>query len=175
MPFRAFFICIVYMKVLFTTICLVAFSAMQAQSKGTEKPLTQQELHTTIVALDKVVFEAYNNCDVELFKTYFSDDAEFYHDKGGVTLGAEKLAESVQKNLCSNPELKIHREVVPGTLQVYPMDNYGAILTGEHYFYEVTATGKKPTGRAKFTHLWQYKDGKWKMTRVLSYDHQPAQ
>lgn len=160
------------MKVIFTTICLITLSITQAQSTGTNKPLTTQELYTTIVALDKAVFDAYNNCDVERFKTYFSDDVEFYHDKGGVTLGAGNLAESVRKYLCSNPALKIHREVVPDTLQVYPMDNYGAILTGEHYFYEVTTTGKKRTGRAKFTHLWQYKEDKWKMTRVLSYDHQ---
>lgn len=162
------------MKSLFTIVCLAVVASMHAQPPGNAKPVTQKDLYNTIVTLDKAVFEAYNNCAVESFKSYFSDDAEFYHDKGGVTLGAVNLAESMRNNLCSNPELKIYREVVQGTLNVYPMDNYGAILTGEHYFYEVTAAGKKRTGRAKFTHLWQYKDGKWKMTRVLSYDHQPA-
>lgn len=176
MPARAFFILsLIKMKSLFTILYLLAFSALQAQSVKTEKQLTHKELYTTIIALDKAAFDAYNNCDVQLFKTFFTDDVEFYHDKGGVTLGAENLAETVSKNLCSNPELKIRREVVPGTLKVYPMENYGAILTGDHYFYEVTATGQKRTGRAKFTHLWQHKDGKWKMARVLSYDHQPAQ
>jgi hypothetical protein len=27
------------------------------------------------------------------------------------------------------------------------------------------------TGEAKFIRLWQNKDGAWKITRVISYDH----
>ena len=52
---------------------------------------------------------------------------------------------------------------------------YGAILSGEHVFY-VRQKGKPEVldGRAKFTHLWLLKDGVWKMSRVLSYDHGPA-
>jgi hypothetical protein len=26
-------------------------------------------------------------------------------------------------------------------------------------------------GEAKFIQLWQYKDGAWKVTRVIGYDH----
>jgi hypothetical protein len=26
-------------------------------------------------------------------------------------------------------------------------------------------------GEAKFIHLWQFKNGDWKITRVISYDH----
>jgi hypothetical protein len=29
-------------------------------------------------------------------------------------------------------------------------------------------------GEAKFIHVWQNKDGVWKITRVISYDHQAA-
>jgi hypothetical protein len=28
-----------------------------------------------------------------------------------------------------------------------------------------------PVGEAKFLHIWQLKDGSWKLTRVVSYDH----
>jgi hypothetical protein len=28
-----------------------------------------------------------------------------------------------------------------------------------------------PVGEAKFLHIWQLKDGTWKLTRVVSYDH----
>jgi hypothetical protein len=27
-------------------------------------------------------------------------------------------------------------------------------------------------GEAKFVQLWQYKDGAWKVSRVISYDHE---
>jgi len=36
-----------------------------------------------------------------------ADDVEFYHDQGGVTLGKEKLTESVKKNICG----KVTREL----------------------------------------------------------------
>jgi hypothetical protein len=29
-------------------------------------------------------------------------------------------------------------------------------------------------GEAKFIHLWRYKDGAWKVARVISYDHDAA-
>jgi len=38
-------------------------------------------------------------------------------------------------------------------------------------------TGQKDTervGEGKFIHLWQYKDGAWKITRVISFDHHAA-
>jgi hypothetical protein len=164
------------MKSILTAITMLIAMALNAQSAPAEqpKPFTQEELYNTIIALDKAVFDAYNNCDIEVFKSFFSDDVEFYHDKGGVALGIINLAESLRKNLCSTPGQKVRREAVTATLKVYPMHNYGAILTGYHIFFQVTNDIKKFTGKAQFTHLWQFKDGNWKITRVLSYDHQPA-
>ena len=129
------------------------------------------QLYKDVVALDKIIFDAYNNCDIENFKKHFTDDLEFYHDKGGVTLGAEALAASVKNNLCSKPGWRLRRDVVPASVKVYPMDNFGAIITGEHLFYEVENGKEKLVGRALFTHLCQYKDKTWKVTRVLSYNH----
>ena len=38
--------------------------------------------------------------------------------------------------------------------------------------FEVKVVGPtEPVGEAKFVHLWQYKNGAWKITRVISYDH----
>ncbi|MGV3458870.1 MAG: nuclear transport factor 2 family protein [Flavobacterium sp.] len=156
------------MKAIIAILLLLAAGAAHAQ-----EPETSQ-LYKDVVALDKAVFDAYNRCDTEAVKKYFSDDLEFYHDKGGVTLGAETLAEITKKNLCSRPGWKIRRELIPSSVKVYPMDNYGVIITGEHLFY-VTENGKESlTGRALFTHLCRYRDGKWQITRVLSYSHGPA-
>ena len=49
---------------------------------------------------------------------------------------------------------------------------YGAIISGEHKFY-ITEKGKPEyqSGVANFTQLWQLKNGVWKMTRILSYNH----
>jgi hypothetical protein len=133
------------------------------------------QLSQTILSLDSVFWQAYNQCDVDKMETFFTSDVEFYHDKGGLTVTADSLFKSIRKGLCGNENWRLRREVIPGTLTVYPLNNYGAILSGEHLFY-VNEKGKKEylDGIARFTHVWRFKDNVWKMHRVLSYDHGPA-
>lgn len=148
---------------------------------GSLSLIAQQGVDTlsqTILRLDSAFWQSYNNCDIEKFETFFTDDVEFYHDKGGITLGSRKLATSLKQNLCGNPNYKVLREAVNSSVKVFPLHNgstiYGAILSGEHWFYAVEpAKAKRRTGGAKFTHLWLLNEGTWKMKRVLSYDHVP--
>lgn len=81
----------------------------------------------------------------------------------------------MKNNICNDPKRKVLRKPAAGTFKVYPLDGYGAILTGNHDFYILENGKEKKTGTAKFTHLWLLKDGYWKMARVLSYDHKAAQ
>jgi len=137
-----------------------------------------QQLSATILHKDSLFWQAYNTWDTSAFAKYFADDIEFYHDKGGITLGLSDLLGGFNKNLCTGT-FRLRREAVEGSVKVFPLrkDNviYGAILSGEHIFY-VTEQGKPEhaEGLAKFTHLWLLKNGEWKMERVLSYDHGPA-
>ncbi|PWV56361.1 nuclear transport factor 2 family protein [Chitinophaga sp. S165] len=140
---------------------------------------TDQELSTTIIRLDSLFWATYNNCDTTKMGSFFTEDVEFYHDIGGPTLGLHDLVHSFSKNLCSNKDFRLKREAVEGSCKVYPLkkDNviYGAILSGDHVFYILEpGKGERPTGQAKFTHLWLLNDGVWKMKRVLSYDHGPV-
>ena len=136
----------------------------------------QQKLVATILHLDSAFWNAYNNCDTARFKDFFTDDVEFYHDKGGVTTDAKSLIEALDKNICGNANSHLRREAVEGTVKVYPMQNgdqiYGAIISGEHDFY-LTENGKPEyhSGTANFTQLWLLKNGVWKMSRILSYNH----
>lgn len=151
------------------TLLAVPMAGVDAQSRHGVPPT--DELYRTVASLDAAVFDAFNRCDLEKFGTFFVDDIEFYHDKGGLTRSQQSLVESVKNNICG----KVRRELVPGTLEVYPMDGYGAVEIGVHRFYELK--GPHPdeaSGEAKFIHLWQNKDGVWKITRVISYDHGPA-
>ncbi|MEP6949265.1 MAG: hypothetical protein ABI863_08330 [Ginsengibacter sp.] len=53
---------------------------------------TQEEnLTATILNLDSAFWKTYNSCDTAGNKAFFTDDVEFYHDKGGITLGAPAL------------------------------------------------------------------------------------
>jgi hypothetical protein len=124
-------------------------------------------LFLTIQSLDTQLFDAYNHCDLEKFGSLLADDLEFYHDKGGFSSGRQATVDGVKNNICG----KVTRELVPGTLEVYPIANYGAVEIGVHRFHHPGDKGTNDVGEAKFIHLWQNKDGVWKVTRVISFDH----
>ncbi len=146
-------------------VCSARADAQAVQALESIK--SQEELNKAVATLDAALFDSYNRCDLEKFAAFIVDDVEFYHDQGGVTLGKEALTDSVKKNICG----KVTRELVAGTLQVYYMKGYGAVEIGVHRFHHPGHDDTEPVGEGKFIHLWQYKDGAWKITRVISYDH----
>ena len=126
---------------------LLAVPIVQVDAQSPQS--TTDELFRTIASLDGALFDSYNRCDLEKFGAFFIDDVEFYHDQGGMTLGRQNLTESVKKNICG----KVRREIVPGTLEVYPMQGYGAVEIGVHRFYHPKAEQSEPTGEAKLLNL----------------------
>jgi len=132
-----------------------------------------------VLERDHAFWTAYNRCDAPAMGEYFTEDVEFYHDRGGMTLGHANLLQEIRNGLCGNPDSHLRREAVDGTVRLYPLKKanavYGAILSGEHVFY-VLDKGKpdRLDGKGRFTHVWLVKDGVWKMSRILSFDHGPA-
>jgi hypothetical protein len=132
-----------------------------------------------ILTADSLFWEAYNKCDVAGMSQFFTSDVEFYHDRGGLTQGLENFVAALKKGLCGNDESRLRREAVRESVSVFPMQNagavYAAIISGQHVFY-IVEKGKEPRldGKARFTHLWLLDESGWKMSRVLSYDHGPA-
>ena len=159
----------VWRSALFTIVFAACSAHVLAQTE-------QEKLTATILHFDSAFWNAYNHCDTAQFINFVTDDVEFYHDKGGITMDAKALIEALNKNICGNVNSRLRREAVAGTVKVYPMQNgneiYGAIISGEHLFY-MTEKGKPEyqTGVANFKQLWQLKNGSWKMTRILSYNH----
>ncbi len=131
------------------------------------KAAPDDELFRTISSLDRAVFDAFNRCDLEKLGGFFMDDLEFYHDKDGLMRSRQSLLDAVKANICG----KVTRELVPGTLEVHPMDGYGALEMGVHRFHHPGRDDTEPVGEGKFIHLWQKTDGGWKIARVISYDH----
>jgi ketosteroid isomerase-like protein len=135
-----------------------------------KKPAPLSELFQTISKLDKEVFDAIDRCDMQTEASFWSEDAEFYHDKSGLMVGRQPIVEAIKNNLCG----KVKRELVPGTLEVYPLEGYGAVEIGVHRFLHPWEQDHGVVGEAKFIHVWQHKDGTWKITRVISIDHHVA-
>ena len=147
-------------------------SNAQEKITGLDEIKSQPELDKAITALDAKLFEAYNHCDLATFRSLVADDVEFYHDQGGLTLGGDKLTDSIKNNICTGDTQRV---LVPGTVKIYYMKGYGAIEMGVHRFLHPKTETVNGTGEGSFVHLWRYKDGAWKVTRVLSYDHHSMQ
>ena len=126
---------------------------------------------------DSTLFErGFNQCDIAYLKKHISDDLRFYHDQAGIS-DKEVFLENTEKYICSNSESKPIRKLVANSLEVFPLYNngiiYGAIQKGAHNFY-LRAEDKEDewTSTAKFTHVWVLENETWKISEVLSYDHQ---
>ncbi|MFC4820323.1 nuclear transport factor 2 family protein [Dokdonella ginsengisoli] len=142
-------------------------SAAEPRETSPDAPLEQ-----TISALDTAVFDAFNHCSdpgqLEKHASYFAENVEFYHDTGGVTWNRNDMLANTRKYVCGN----FTRELVPGTLQVYPIKDFGALSKGTHRFCQVSSG--KCEGMADFTILWHQSGNRWEITRVLSYGHRAA-
>ena len=148
------------------SLCLFFFS-MIIGSASYSQTQPNPNLYATIYTLDSAMFDAYNKCDLVKFEAFFADDVEFYHDKGGVMTDKESILLASKNNVCG----KVARQLVKESFEVWPINNYGAILTGTHRFKNYGAGDTEFGKPARFLHIWQFKDGLWKITRVVSYDH----
>ena len=149
-------------------LVLGAFVPAEAQAvPSLDSIKSDKELTQAITALDKQLFDAYNTCDLEKLGALVGDDLEFYHDLSGLATGKKTFLDAIKNNICG----KVTRELVAGSLEVYPLHGYGAVEIGVHRFNNPGSQDHDEVGEAKFIHLWQYKDGAWKITRVISYDH----
>ena len=127
------------------------------------------ELYATIARQDSLMFVAFNRHDLARLQTFFAEDLEFYHDKGGLANYAQSM-DGFRRLFELNKTTGLNRQLVPGTLEVYPIKDYGAVETYQHRFCHVE-NGQDDCGTFKNTMLWRLKDGQWKITRVVSYDH----
>lgn len=146
-------------------LLLAAGISLNAQSKQVLQ--SANELYGIISRLDSLLFDAFNKRDTAVFNSYFSKDLEFYHDKGGLTGYAHTIG-FLQSLIDNKSDLK--RTLQKDKLEVYPVPGYGAVETGEHRFCH-TENGRQDCGSFKFLHVWKYENGKWKITRAISYDH----
>ncbi|SCY41743.1 nuclear transport factor 2 family protein [Flavobacterium caeni] len=122
-------------------------------------------LHQTIARHDSIFFDAYNHCDAKLavYSDYYAEDLEFYHDKGGLMQSKKEVVEATKKNICG----KVTRHLKPGSIEVYPIKDWGAIEIGMHQFHNKAEPGAVPHD-SKFIIFWRNDGEKWKITKVVS-------
>lgn len=145
------------------SIILSACSASRNVKTNSYIP-DSQSLYDTIVKWDNIYFTAYNTCDLEKQRSIFSDSLEFYHDKGGLSTSKNDIMQALEKNICG----KVTRELVAGSIEVYPIKDFGAVEMGIHRFHNNQEPPGTPSHAGKFVIIWQHINNTWKITRVIS-------
>lgn len=146
---------------------VAALLAIFAQVCSAQDSVRSGPLYDELARMDSVLFEAaFTTCDADKFRAIFTEDAEFYHDRTGASYGNDV------RTLTSCPrDNGVTRTLVPGSLEVYAIQGYGAIQIGQHTFARAGESGSEV---AQFVHLWKREGDTWKLARVLSFDHRPS-
>jgi len=128
-----------------------------------------KELYEEIRQQDSLLFAGFNAHDSQELMKHFSEDLEFYHDKGGLS-DFVQTGKDFSQLFSRNAATGLRRDVVPGSMEVYPIGEYGAVETCLHRFCH-EENGKQDCGTFKNIMIWKKSARGWEVTRVISYDH----
>lgn len=134
-----------------------------AEVSKNSQPVSQ-ELYDTIIHYDSVFFNAYNHCNLDIQGQIYSDSIEFYHDKGGLMTSKQAILDATKKNICG----KVTREMVPGSIEVFPINQFGAVEIGLHKFHNNTEKVDTISKPDKFIIIWKHANNRWQISRVVS-------
>jgi ketosteroid isomerase-like protein len=154
------------MRTMILIAAIVAASLrLEAQTPAITK--ADQTLQIEIVGMDSLLFAAFNAGDLTRLQAFFARDLEFYQDNEGLENYAQTMKDF--REMLRQPS-RIRRELVPGSVEVYPIKNYGAIEVGSHRFCH-DENGRTECGTFKFLHVWRKTGKTWRLSRIVSYAH----
>jgi len=148
---------------LFIIALLMSYIAFGQINEIPKYEIKDLKLYNEIVKMDSIYFNAYNTCDMETQAKIYDEDLELFHDKGGLATSKSDILKSLKENICN----KVTRTLIKGSVEVYPIKNYGAIQFGYHKFYNKEEPNAKSIP-SKFVVIWKNKNNSWKITKVIS-------
>ena len=166
--------------------CAAAASASEPGTREAPVNLTpgappaSPELVATLAGKDRQLFDAVFGCKLALLQTLVAEDFEFFHDKHGLTTqsGAQFVKDitGMCERQAAGTDFRARRELLPGSMAVHLIGDYGAMQMGMHRFFALQS-GKpdRLTETGKFIDLWKREGETWKLARVISYDHRLAE
>jgi hypothetical protein len=124
------------------------------------------DLFREVTRADSVFFDAlFARCDAELANTFLTPDVEFYDDRSGLSVG-DDLRQDFRRLTDNCPAGNgVRRILLPESVEVHPVDGFGAVHTGVHHFVE---NGASTSTVGRFTTIWKRAGGEWKMARIIS-------
>jgi ketosteroid isomerase-like protein len=146
---------------------VIATFAMHLVAQGSVATNNDRSLKAEIEHADSALFAAFNARDLRRLQTFFTPDLEFYQDNEGLENRSQTMKDFGEMFSQSS---RIRRVLVPGSLEVYAIKNYGAIEVGSHRFCH-EENGKPECGTFKFLHVWRKVGKRWQLSRIVSYAH----
>jgi len=153
------------LKPIYFPAILLMIAASFAGNKAAAQ--TSGPLFNEIAHQDSLQFGAFNSRNLDQLMNYFDTSLELYQDNTGVRNYEQTKAAF---GGLFKMDYVLTRKLIPGTMEVYPIKDFGAIETGQHTFSH-TEGGKLQVGTYKFMQIWQKKDGVWRVTREITYGH----
>jgi CubicO group peptidase (beta-lactamase class C family) len=125
-------------------------------------------LDRELARMDSLLFDAaFVACDTARVFAILTPDVEFYHDQTGAKRGQGVRDDFIRLAANCPRGQGVTRVLTPGSLQHFPIKDFGAMQLGEHRFEQA---GRPPVG-ARFVHLWTNVGGTWRVSRIYSVDH----
>src|SRR5581483_6698919 len=150
--------------------CVLALFPLCASA--TEPAAPSSELYKTVAALDQELFDAFNACDTAKMRTLLEPGVEFYQDNDFTTYSRDQLEPSFRERCGPANVTKLRREIVPGTLVVYVLKDYGALEIARQNFFIIDHGKKgKLAASPNLIHVWRNDHGHWAISRIISYGH----
>lgn len=148
----------------FTVLLLITGATFTVNRAAAQ---TSGPLFNEIAQQDSLQFDAFNSRNLDKLMHYFDTTLELYQDNTGV-----RNFEQTKQAFGGLFKMSyvLNRKLIAGSMEVYPIKDYGAIETGQHIFSHVE-NGKLQSFTFKFMQIWQKKDGIWRVTREITYGH----
>lgn len=152
----------------FTLLAFLEGARAQQQVQGTPQAAPKfPELYHAVMQQDSLMFGAFNTKDLAGLGKYFDPGLEIFQDNAGYRNYTQTM--DAFTGLFAQP-YTLTRTLLPASVEIYPIKDYGAIMTGSHRFCHVE-NGREECATFKFVHIWkQVKDG-WVVSRIVTYDH----
>jgi len=155
-------------SILGLAVCVASTCAAAEQ-----RPSAQSDnghIARTLIALDTEISDAYNTCSLNRLRSHFSPLAELYFADRGHSTRVGELVDDARRNVCG----KFRRETIPASIETHAVPEYGAIQVGEQRFCRIESAQCQGI-TSKFLTLWRFRDGEWRIARMIRYGYRQVQ
>ena len=164
----------------------IALALAQPAVEAPQPIPSLEEATERVAARDAAMFyAAFEGCDPAVVEDTLTPDFRMLHDLGGLVASNRDEFIAGMEQQCAarepggaNEGYRNRRLIVPGSVSVTPLGEWGVLQRGFHTFLEWRGdeAGWEQVGGAYFVNVWQWNGarGRFEMQETISVDHGAA-